>query len=102
MAAERVSDRPEACRAGELLGLQALEPALGLDRGRIEGQGTAIIVGGCGVIAEPLLRQTTVEIGQREAPIEFDGPGEVSNRARTSCGDGGRREAKPLKRARAA
>src|SRR5262249_9713593 len=64
-----------------LLGLQALQPALRLDLRCIKGEGTSIVGDGRGIIAKPLLRQTTVKISQREAPIEFDGPGEVSNRA---------------------
>src|SRR5215475_13990237 len=64
-----------------LLGLQALQPTLRLDLRCIKGEGTSIVGNGRGIIAKPLLRQTTVKISQREAPIEFDGPGEVSNRA---------------------
>jgi len=76
--AETWGDRSPAI---DLLRLQALKAALGLDRGCIKGEGTAIIPGGRGVITEPLLRQTTVEIGQRKARIELDRPGEVADRA---------------------
>src|SRR5215468_10245686 len=68
-----VHSREARSRAIDLLGLQTFEPTLGLDLGCIKENGTTIIRGGRGIIAKPLQRQTTVEISQREAPVEFDG-----------------------------